>query len=64
MYIYTYNNSTTEQTKAIEQVKELLNNECFSKSPMAVSAFRLGAKKDNTTTPRPIKVKFNDEASK
>ena len=59
-----YGINEVEQTKAIEQVKELLNNECFSKSPMPVSAFRLGAKKDNTTTPRPIKVKFNDEASK
>lgn len=52
-----------EQTKAIEQIKEFLKEECFSKSPTPVSAFRLGAKKEGRPS-RPIKIKFNDEESK
>jgi hypothetical protein len=56
----------TEQddSTAIQQIKELMTQECFAKNSEPIQAMRLGKKTEDQVQKRPIKVRFDDEQSK
>ncbi len=53
---------TESNAAVVDQVKQFMTKECFLQVSEPITAFRLGAKSENKN--RPIKIKFNDEASK